>query len=292
MEFSLLTSREIKDFLELYGIRPTKDRYGQAQELFTEILIRDGKNGQFTEPVVDLYIASQLDLNMPTGYNVNQLSSPEVIELARSFSLPAEDTPEIRERIARILRFLRGRYLINIGRIAQGYGFVPIPVFGKIPRFRNWPNVRVDPNDPEKTLRRIGHLYTAKTGNNVGIVTGEASGVVVVDVETSDIPWWDELVRKNGGLPETFTVETGTGGRHIYFKYEPPIDRLGNLNKILGQNIDFRTNGGVIVFPGSIDPRTGGMYKVLSGYENDRPVIASMPMWLFNMLLFDQKQKK
>lgn len=185
----------------------------------------------------------------------------------------------------------RKEYLMGIGRLAQSFGFVPIPIFGKVPRFQNWPNVRIDPTDPEKTIRRIGHLYDAKIANNVGILTGEASGVVMVDVEQSDISWWEELVKINGNIPETFTVETGTGGRHIYFKYAPPVDQLRNLNKILGQNIDFRTNGGQAVFPGSIDMRTNQMYLVKSGYVDNKPVIAQMPDWLFRMLMFDQQQK-
>lgn len=185
----------------------------------------------------------------------------------------------------------RKTYLMDIGRMAQNFGFVPIPIFGKIPRFRNWPDVRVDPSDPEKTIRRIGHLYSAKLANNVGVLTGEASGIVVVDIETSDLPWWEELVKANEGLPETFTVQTGTGGLHVYFKYAPPVNSLRNSNKILGQNIDFRTTGGAIVFPGSIDARTNQMYLVKSGYVDDKPVIAKMPDWLFQLLQYDQQQK-
>ena len=112
----------------------------------------------------------------------------------------------------------RREYLVNIAREAVSYGFTPIPVIGKIPRFYNWQNVRIDPNDPEKVVRRVRDFKTKDPNVNIAIVTGEASGVVVIDVETPGIPWWDELVRINGGIPETFTVRTGTGGRHIYFR--------------------------------------------------------------------------
>jgi len=152
--------------------------------------------------------------------------------------------------------------------------------------------VRIDPKDPEKTVRRIGHLYDANLANNVSILTGEPSGVVAVDVETSALPWWDELVRINGGLPETFTVQTGTGGLHVYFKYTPSVAHFGNMNKILKQDIDYRTNGGLVVFPGSLDHRTGQMYLVKSGYINGRPVIAEMPNWLIQVLERDRQLKK
>ena len=180
--------------------------------------------------------------------------------------------------------------LLNIGRFAQSLGFVPIPVWGKVPRFRNWPDVRVDPNDTEKTIRRIGHLYDAKIANNVAIVTGEASGVVVVDVETSDVEWWKELVGLNG-LPETFTVQTGTGGLHIYFKYAPPLEQLTNLNKIFSQNMDFRTNGGSVVFAGSTDVRTKRKYEIIAGYAGGKATISDMPFWLFSLLKDDQEAK-
>jgi len=178
----------------------------------------------------------------------------------------------------------RKEQLIKFARAAQRAGFVPIPVKGKVPRIRNWPNIRYDPKDPEKNIRRIEHFYDQGLANNIAAVTGEASGIVVIDVETSALPWWEDLVKRNGGLPETFTVQTGTGGLHIYFKYTPSVAHFGNMNKILGRDIDFRTNRGNILLPGSIDSRTGQMYMVISGYENNEVKLAEMPDWLIQLL--------
>lgn len=153
----------------------------------------------------------------------------------------------------------------------------------KIPRFRGWQNVRFDPNDPEKNIKRISYLYDANLVNNIGILTGEPSGVVVMDIEKEGLPWWNELVKLNGGLPETFTVQTASGGLHYYFKYTPEISQFGNMNKILNQDIDYWTNGGQAIFPGSIGAN-GQPYLVKSRYIEGKPVIAEIPNWLIKLL--------
>jgi hypothetical protein len=56
------------------------------------------------------------------------------------------------------------------------------------------------------------------------------------------------------------------------------------MNKILGQSIDFRSDGGIVLFPGS----TGEYYKVAGGYLNNIPVISEMPNWLYQLLQYNQ----
>ena len=69
----------------------------------------------------------------------------------------------------------RKNYLLQIAQLAQSYGFTPIGISGKVPRFKSWQNVRFDPKDPQKNIRRIDHLIDAGIANNISIVTGEAS---------------------------------------------------------------------------------------------------------------------
>jgi hypothetical protein len=181
----------------------------------------------------------------------------------------------------------RKSYLLNIATLAQLYGFTPIPVRDKTPRFKNWQDVRVDPNDPGKTIRRINHLYDAGLVNNIAIVTGEASNVMVVDVDVPALNWWNELLRINPPLPETFLVLTPSGGYHYYFRYIPG---LTNMNKILGQALDFRSTRGMIIFPGS-QGTNGEYYKVAGGYENNQPIIADIPNWLLQLLQYNNSLK-
>ena len=112
---------------------------------------------------------------------------------------------------------------------------------------------------------------------------------MVVDVDIPSLEWWNQLVQINGGLPETFTVQTPSGGYHYYFRYTPIVAVLGNMNGILGQSIDYRTTGGMAIFPSSIDYATGKMYQVVAGYYNNQPIIAQMPDWLLDLLKYNQQ---
>lgn len=176
--------------------------------------------------------------------------------------------------------------LVHLAELAQSYGFVPVPVKGKQPRFRDWPTLRYDPRDPTKNIRRVRHLAESGLADNLAILTGEASHVVVIDVEAEDLAWWRQVVYLNGGLPDTLTVRTGSGGEHIYFQYTPNLRDIGNRNRILGHHLDYRTNGGLILFPGSIHPQTQEPYLAVSGYEDNHIILAPMPDWLVAMLRY------
>ena len=195
----------------------------------------------------------------------------------------------------------RKDYLTQLANFAHSYGFVPIPLKGKIPTIKGWPDFRNDPDEDAKDIaagrypanvRKIGHLVAARVADNFGILTGEASGVVVLDIDVTNdgLAKWNEMVRLNGKIPTTFTVRTGTGGLHLYFKYTDDLKNLGNITKIIGLPFDYRTNGGVAVFPGSISK--GKEYAVESGYIGGKPIIAEMPIWIKTLLVMDRLQKE
>jgi hypothetical protein len=79
---------------------------------------------------------------------------------------------------------------------------------------------------------------------------------------------------------ETFTVETPSGGKHLY--YQAPQDiQLGNTSgdrgRGLGWKIDTRARGGFVVGPGSvINSRT---YVVAENYP-----VATLPAWIAERL--------
>lgn len=195
--------------------------------------------------------------------------------------------------------------LIDYALSAFKFGFVPIPLRDKIPVVRGWPELRNNKIEDEadiakgnypKNVRRVRDFLDNGMANNIGIVTGEASGVVVLDLDYPNgvNTWnnWIEQIRQQGyTLPNTFTVRTGGGGLHIYFKYDPRTAIFRNLNKITKTDIDFRTNGGQIIFPGSINVKTGQPYLVVSGYDGIYPTIAEMPEWLRQILYADMISK-
>jgi hypothetical protein len=80
-----------------------------------------------------------------------------------------------------------------------------------------------------------------------------------------------ELAAGRGGLPDTWTVTTPSGGRHLYFR--APAERLGNTARTLGPMLDSRGHGGQVLAPGSRLPN--GAYEL-----TDDTAPAQLPGWL------------
>ena len=113
---------------------------------------------------------------------------------------------------------------------------------------------------------------------NVGIVTGEISNLVVVDVDPNHggDDSLDRLQQRFGPLPPTVEVETGGGGRHLYFAH--PGFQLRNRVG-LAQGIDLRGDGGYVVAPPSVHP-TGRRYAWSRGRSPAEMSPAPLPRWL------------
>lgn len=103
-----------------------------------------------------------------------------------------------------------------------------------------------------------------------GIVTGQKSGIFVVDTDGWEA---DEALREAYEMPDTFTVATPSGGRHYYFKW-PGFFVKNSVGQLL-PNVDIRGDGGFVVAPGS-PHKSGTSYRT----EYDDPVIADAPEWL------------
>jgi hypothetical protein len=111
----------------------------------------------------------------------------------------------------------------------------------------------------------------------VGIPTGEASGLFVVDLdtdrETGEVIGEASLAALGlshliGTVP---TAATPSGGRHLYFS----DCGLGSTAGKLGPKIDTRGNGGYIIAPGSITPN--GPYRLLNGTLLTRDALQCAP---------------
>jgi hypothetical protein len=178
-------------------------------------------------------------------------------------------------------------------KLAEQYikwGFVPIPIRGKVPLLPGW--------DRTKIGEALNNIKQCVNANNVGIVCGAASNIVVVDVDTREdgIAQWHKMIADNT-IPDTFTVTTGGGGYHYYFQYDERMSSLHN-GKVSGMGIDFKTDAGQVVGPGGIHPETQKKYGVLAITRNGKkvpplvdgkPIIARMPDWLFKLIKSHQK---
>lgn len=88
---------------------------------------------------------------------------------------------------------------------------------------------------------------------NVGIVCGEPSGVVVLDVDSAEA---QELV-DGLDLPPTPTVRTARG---VHYYYRRPAFEIRNSVRIGGVKLDVRGDGGYVVGPGSVH-QSGDIYR-------------------------------
>ena len=107
----------------------------------------------------------------------------------------------------------------------------------------------------------INRWWVKYPNSLIGIITGKISGIVVVDVDTKEIPLFIQKMRYET-IP---TVETPRGF-HFYFKYREGITNTVNVG---GKKIDIRGEGGYVVAPPSkidVDKQyrwINGLYKGL-----------------------------
>lgn len=140
---------------------------------------------------------------------------------------------------------------------------------GKHPRLAR--GLREASRDLEKVEQWFGPLAPR---SNIAIVTGEISGVTVVDIDIGDGKFgaesWAEAI-KDHGEPVTLVSQTGSGGMHVFFKYNSALKTASN---VLGKGVDCRNDGGYVVAPPSRH-RSGGTYAWL----NEDPM-ANLPAHL------------
>lgn len=119
--------------------------------------------------------------------------------------------------------------------------------------------------------------------SNVGICTGPASGLVVLDVDPRHKG--DETLRQlaaqYGPLPETVTVLSGGGGRHLYFQHPGLYVRSGT--NVLGGGLDVKGDKGSIIAPPSLHA-SGQLYTWAPGKNPEQTPLAPLPAWLLDLL--------
>jgi len=109
--------------------------------------------------------------------------------------------------------------------------------------------------------------------SNVGLVTGEASGLCVVDVDGAEgAALLAKLEAEHEPLPVTMEASSGRvgGGRHLYFEIDGPAPTND------GDGLDIRGTGGLVVAPPSRHA-SGATYQ----WVTQNPP-ARMPPWLLD----------
>lgn len=174
--------------------------------------------------------------------------------------------------------------LVDSARSYLGRGWSVIPLVGKQPSLKSWKEFQGRrPGDAELTRWFGGSDRLHPTG--IGIVTGRASNLVVVDCDApADAAYWE------AEFPSPLAVESGGGGVHYYYQAHPEID-VPNRTRILGRRIDVRGEGGYIVAPPSLhasgcryawraaaDPLAVALSTVDSAWFDDHQAMADLAL--------------
>jgi bifunctional DNA primase/polymerase-like protein/primase-like protein len=149
-------------------------------------------------------------------------------------------------------------------------GWRVFPVAGKVPRTTH--GLKDATTDPEQ----VREWWQRWPDAGIAIATGDASGVLVLDVDgETGADSLNELERRHGQLPETVRAETGGGGVHFYFQH---AEGARNSAGQLGDGLDIRAEGGYVVAPPSPHP-SGRRYEW--DVPPDEAELAESPQWLF-----------
>lgn len=155
-----------------------------------------------------------------------------------------------------------------------GWHLFPVEPAGKKPLLKAW---QKQATSMPETLRK---WWAEWPSAGIGLATGEASGVWVLDVDCGPGKEGEKTMvaiqEAGGSLPVTVEGLTGGGGRHLFFSGPPwPKNSAGKI----GQNLDVRGSGGYVVLPPSRHP-SGQTYEWELSSRPDTVKVARAPAWL------------
>ncbi|SCL67007.1 Bifunctional DNA primase/polymerase, N-terminal [Micromonospora peucetia] len=111
---------------------------------------------------------------------------------------------------------------------------------------------------------RVTAIVTTVPTGQLALRTGAPSGTVVIDVDPAHggRDTMNALIA-DGLLPPTAYVVTGSGGLHLYYRHpgQPISCSQGKPGQGLGPGVDVKADGGYVVLPPSVHPRTGRPYR-------------------------------
>ncbi len=122
--------------------------------------------------------------------------------------------------------------------------------------------------DRLSTVEELNNWWTKWPWANIGLVTGKLSGVSVVDIDP-----------RHGGttdnLPDTVQSETGGGGSHHFYQYNPSVHSQNGLK----EGMDLKSDGGYVILPPS-EHKSGNKYKWLTvPFVNE---FKPLPQWIID----------
>lgn len=128
---------------------------------------------------------------------------------------------------------------------------------------------------------QIKSQFSLPDAKLIAIPTGDASGLIVIDVDIKNgQPGMDWLNLNADALPQTLTHKTRSGGLHLVFRVPANVDIRNSASRI-APGIDVRGNGGYVIWPPS------------DGYQVADPTPpAEMPRWLIKECMRESEPSK
>ena len=157
---------------------------------------------------------------------------------------------------------------------------------GKHPRLGGWQTKAS--TDPD-TVRA---WWTSWPRAGVGLATGTASGVWVLDIDGAEAGAWYEAQVAKHGLTRTLGVETSRGF-HLYWRWTDaaPVRNAQGLKAVNAPNVDVRGEGGYVCAPPTVH-RSGFSYRWEADIGTCQDDMVEAPAWLLDIVKEKPKVKR
>lgn len=157
---------------------------------------------------------------------------------------------------------------------------------GKHPRLGGWQEKATTDAD---TVRA---WWTRWPSAGVGLATGSASGVWVLDIDGPEAGAWYEAQVATHGLTRTLGVETSRGF-HLYWRWTnaAPVRNAQGLKAVNAPNVDVRGEGGYVCAPPTVH-RSGFSYRWEADIGACQDEMVEAPAWLLDIVKEKPKPKR
>ena len=153
----------------------------------------------------------------------------------------------------------------------SGMPVFPVAENGKAPH----PMASNGVKDATTKTEQVEKWWDRAPNANVGFATGSIFVIDVdVDEEKDGRVAWKQLCEEEGGAPTTTTVETPSGGMHLYFR-APEGMTIKNSVSDLAEGVDVRGHGGYVIVPPSSTESGSYSFAIEEG-------AAEAPFWLLD----------
>jgi len=162
------------------------------------------------------------------------------------------------------------------------YAEMGYPVFPCKPG-RKEPLTKNGFHDATTDEARIRRWWTDNPRANIGMPTGPASGLIVIDIDPRNggEEGLADLHAQHGPLPETAEALTGSGGRHLFFRH--PGGYVRCTQSKVAPGVDVKGDGGYVVLPPSVHPN-GNIYTWELSSEIGKVSPVACPQWLVDLI--------